>query len=268
MDREYPLAPVGKIWVDTLSGMIYNDLNQSQRAYEILTEELERARNINELLITLPLLGQMARATAALGRSEETLSLIKEMVELFERTPAAEGCELLLITHHWLLDQPDAEANDLAAKIRGYLEHFDRTLEIPLADTIWREAQGTAALQAQDIETAIVCFKQAAAGWASLKRPYNHMRMLNFLAQTWQQAGDVDQAQMILAQSLRIGETLAEQIEDHETKSSFEIAVYDVKPAPPSIMPRGRVGGKYLARGGGLAYATSGWHNPRTLNFP
>ena len=220
-DREYPLAPVGKIWVDTLSGMIYNDLNQSQRAYEILMEELERARNINELLITLPLLGQMARATAALGRSEETLSLIKEMVELFERTPAAEGCELLLITHHWLLDQPDAEANDLAAKIRGYLEHFDRTLEIPLADTIWREAQGTAALQAQDIETAIVCFKQAAAGWASLKRPYNHLRTLNFLRPTLQLAGDVDQAQLILAQSLRIGETLAEQIEDHETKSSF-----------------------------------------------
>ncbi|MCB0166500.1 MAG: hypothetical protein KDI79_19890, partial [Anaerolineae bacterium] len=219
--REYPLAPVGKIWVDTLSGMIYNDLNQPQRAYDILMEELERVRNIDEMLITLPLLGQMARATAALGRSAETLSLIREMVALFDRTPAAEGTELLLIVHHWLLEQPVAEAQALAAKIRSYLELFDRTLEIPLATTIWREAQGTAALQEHDIDKAITCFQQAAAGWASLKRPYNHLRTLNFLRQTWQEAGDVDQAQSIFAQLLAIGETLAEQIENIEFKTSF-----------------------------------------------
>ncbi|MCB0198035.1 MAG: hypothetical protein KDJ65_39195, partial [Anaerolineae bacterium] len=210
-----------KIWFDTLSGMIYNDLNQPQQAYDILMEELERARNIDEMLITLPLLGQMARAMAALGRSAETLGLVREMVALFERTPAAEGTELLLIVHHWLIEQTDAEAQALAATIRSYLEHFDRTMELPLTGTIWREAQGTAALQAHDIDKAILCFQQAAAGWASLERPYNQLRTLNFLSQAWQEAGDVDQAQAIFAQLLAIGETLAEQIDDSAFRASF-----------------------------------------------
>lgn len=202
--------------------MIYNDLNQPQQAYDILMEELERARSIDEMLITLPLLGQMARATAALGRSAETLSLIGEMVALFERTPAAEGTELLLISHHWLIEQPDAEAQALAATIRSYLEHFDRVLELPLTGTIWREAQGSAALQTYgDIDKAITCFQHAAAGWASLKRPYNHLRTLHYLTHAWHEAGDVDQAQAILDQSLEIGETLARQIDDSTLRASF-----------------------------------------------
>ncbi len=220
-DKDYPLVPVVKLSADALSGLIYNDLNQPERAYQILAQELERARDIDELLLTLPILSQMARATAALGRPQETVGLIKEVINLVDRTPTGELSDLLLIPHHWLLNQSNGNGQRLADKIQGYLERFDQMTEIPLTNTILREAQGTAALHAQDIDKALFCFEQAAAGWHSLNRPYDQLRALRFLAQTLQQAGEGQKSEDILEQAQGLVEMLAAQIDDPNLQDSF-----------------------------------------------
>ncbi|MCB0155594.1 MAG: AAA family ATPase, partial [Anaerolineae bacterium] len=141
--REAPFNPIVKIHSDTLQGTMYNDLNQPQRAYEILSEELERVRAIDELMVTLPFLGQLARTMAALGRPEETYALITEMVALVDRTPTpqGEGSDLLLLAHHWLISQAEPGSRDLAAQIREYLGHLQQLSTKPLSRAIWLEAE-------------------------------------------------------------------------------------------------------------------------------
>lgn len=222
-NREYPFSPVIKIHADTLRGMIYNDLNQPQRAYEILTEQLNRVRAIDELLLTMPFLGQLARSTAALGHTAETVGLIQEIVTLTDRTSAAQGerSDLLLLAHHWLLNQAEAHTRELAAQIRNHLERFHKISGTPLSQTVWEEAQAVKVLTDKDIDAARRYLYQVVDGWHNYHRPYDQLRVLIYLVQILWQSNEVDQTQATIDQIYNLTEILAEQIEDNELKNFF-----------------------------------------------
>ena len=83
----------------------------------------------------------------------------------------------LRLAHHWLLNQAEAHAQELAAKIRGYLERFHQISNAPLSQTICLEAEAIAALNKQDAVAAKGYLQQAVAGAACNVRMINCGRL-------------------------------------------------------------------------------------------
>ncbi len=221
---EFPGATVPKVWASTLLGRIDNDLGRPQPARQELERELSTARTLDEAQTTVPHLGQLARSLAALGQVEEVAALIHEFLTLQARTPShhAHSIAPLLFACRWLAEQPGNPGSlETAGECLQYLEQIEAQFRSPESAAALAEARGLDALCRHNAAGAVEQFRQAAAQWGRLNRPFDQARALNDLSQALRQIGETHRAQTALKQALGLKETLAGQLENAELKALF-----------------------------------------------
>jgi len=127
-----------------------------------------------------------------------------------------------LFACRWLPhQQANPESLEAAGACLRHLEQLEAQFHTQESAAALAEARGLEALRNHKAAVAIEQFRQAAAHWDSLNRPYDQARALNDLGQALRQTEATRQAQAAFNQALGIIETLAGQLEDTELKSSF-----------------------------------------------
>jgi tetratricopeptide (TPR) repeat protein len=220
------------VWAARLVGRIYNDLGRIEMARLEMERTLPRVLKWGEVQIIVPHLEQLARAYAALGAEAEAGQTIQHFLDLIDRSPYLDwSCTMAVIfACSWYTTRPETLAAAHACLPRLERAHSQfHTLE---SEAALAEGQGIIALAEGASPTATHHFRQAAAAWEALGRPYDQARALKSLGSAlhaWHtqhpQAGPVDSylssARPALAQALAILDSLAAQVSDPVLKTSF-----------------------------------------------
>jgi tetratricopeptide (TPR) repeat protein/transcriptional regulator with XRE-family HTH domain len=221
---EFRGATVAKVWASTLLGWIYNDLGQPELARQELENELSMARSLDEAQSTVPHLGQLARALAALGREEETAALIREFLALIKRTPFDHHFNIppLLFAFRWSAQKLAApESDEIAKECLYHLAQVESLFHSQEGIAALAEARGSEALRNANARVAIEQFQRASTAWGNLNRAHDQARVLNYLGQTLLLSDDPRRAQAAFDQARTMIGTLAAQLEETQFRSSF-----------------------------------------------
>lgn len=221
---EFRGATVAKVWASSLLGWMYNDLGQPQLARQELESELSMARTLDEAQSTVPQLGQLARALAALGQEEETAALIREFLALIKRTPFDHHFNIppLLFAFRWSAEKLAApESTEIAKECLYHLEKVEELFHSQEGIAAMTEARGSQALRHGNVALAVEQFQISAGAWGTLGRTYDQARVLNYLGQALLQSDDPRQAQSAFDQAHTLIATLAGQLEDAQFRASF-----------------------------------------------
>jgi len=102
-----------------------------------------------------------------------------------------------------------------------HLERIEAQFHSPESAAAMAEARGLEALRNNQATAAVEQFRQAAAHWDNLNRPFDQARVLDDLGQALRQTKETGQAEAAFKQARDIREALAAQLEDTELKASF-----------------------------------------------
>ena len=160
---------------------IYNDLGRIEMARLEMERTLPRFLRWGEVQIIVPHLEQLARAYAALGAEAEAGQTIQHFLDLIDRSPYLDwSCTMAVIfACSWYTTRPETLAAAHACLPRLERAHSQfHTLE---SEAALAEGQGIIALAEGASPTATHHFRQAAAAWEALGRPYDQARALKSL---------------------------------------------------------------------------------------
>jgi len=205
-----------------LFGQQHNDLGQAETAHQILAKILAKVHSFDELQMTAPYLAELARALMALGATEEALQVVRKLLAAVERGEYDSRFSTLPLLNAGRLLATSANPGPVAEVMAALQRIGDAKRQIRSKATVaalW-EGHGLAALP-EAAPQAIEPLRQAASLWQSLGRPYDQIQALNRLGQALSQAGNSQEAQATFAEAQRLIESLADQLEDSELKSSF-----------------------------------------------
>jgi DNA-binding SARP family transcriptional activator len=209
------------VWASRLFGLIDNDLGRPAAAYQELEPMLPRIFQRDDIQITLPHLGQLARAYAALGMLPEVLETIRQFIDQVDASPYLDWeCTMpLLFACCWYADQPDWLGAARACIAR--LERADGQFRSPESAAALAEGCAAVALATgQPLEAAAQC-RHAVAQWAAIGRPYDQARALGSLGRAQARLGDAAAARTALDQALALLDSLAAQLDDAQLRRSF-----------------------------------------------
>jgi tetratricopeptide (TPR) repeat protein len=220
------------VWAARLVGRIYNDLGRTEAARLELERTLPRVLNWGEVQIIVPHLEQLARAYAALGSEADADQTVQRFLDLIDRSPYLDwSCIMpVIFACSWYTTRPETLAAARACLPRLERAHNQfRTME---SEAALAEGQGIIALAEGAPLAATHHFRQAAAAWEALGRPYDQARVLKGLGNalhTWHtqhpQVGPVDSysasARLACSQALAILDSLAAQVSDPVLRTSF-----------------------------------------------
>ncbi|HET9224293.1 MAG TPA: BTAD domain-containing putative transcriptional regulator [Roseiflexaceae bacterium] len=211
------------VWLSTRRGQIENDLGRAETARQELERTLPTVRGMDELQTTMPHLGELVRAYAALELEAQAAEIAQQILALIDRHPSLDpdSTRPLLIVCRWGAANPAAQ---VARDALRHLERADQQFRSPETAAALAEARGAPALAGGAWPDAIEQFRHAAACWEAITRPYDQARALGDLGRALQAAGRPDAAQRVFDQALGIYEALARQLEDRELRRSFQAA--------------------------------------------
>jgi len=209
------------IIASTVFGYIYNDLGATTLARELLEEKVALARRMSELQTTVPLLGELARTLTILGEEEEAAQIVDEYLRLTREKAYFLHWNIsrLLFMCRWLAERSEMES--LRWSVRRLEEALAQFGSME-AEAAAHESQGILALaEKQPPTVAADHFRRAAGWWEKKGRPYDRARALHELARALLDAGEESEAQQALAQAWDLVETLAEQLQDPDLRTTF-----------------------------------------------
>jgi len=205
-------------------GQQYNELGQPDAAYRILQSTLPIVRGFDELQATVPHLTEMARALSMKGETEETEKVARELLDVLAGSSEDQSfiAEALLI----ILDAlPESTAADLSTQdiqtMLADLAQNEVITQVPLRRAALLEGQGMLAMWQGIEDQAIALFREAAALWESVTRPYDQARALKKLGQALATAGNPREAHEVFKKGIALLEELADQLDDSATKTIF-----------------------------------------------
>lgn len=220
------------VWAGRLVGRIYIDLGQIEMARLELERTLPRILKWGEVQIIVPHLEQLARAYAAQGAEAEADQTVQQFLDLIDRSPYLDwSCTMpVIFACSWFATRPQtlpAARACLPRLERAHHQFRTRESEAALA-----EGQAIIASAEGALPAATHHFRQAAAAWEALGRPYDQARALKGLGyalharQTQHpQAGPADSdssaARLALGRALAILDSLAAQVSNSSLKTSF-----------------------------------------------
>jgi len=174
-----------------------------------------------EIQTTVPHLGQLARAYAALGLDSAALETIQQLLGLLDNNPYLDWASTmpLLFACCWYAARPDML--DAARACLPRLERADRQFRSQETRAALAEGRGAVALAEGNTPEAIERFRESAAEWKALGRPYDQARALTGLGRAWANAGNAVSAYAVLDQASNILDSLATQLDDPELRQSF-----------------------------------------------
>lgn len=200
--------------VSLTSGRMYNDLGQAEQARRQLSRVL--AGPVDSLDPRAALLGELARAEAALGRPEAAAAAAFEILERAAEAPYLfpnVALALLVICRQNL----DGAAHSAVLQ----LERLDRQYATPASAACRLEGQGWLALAEGDGAKAADFFEQAAGRWQDLGHPYDQARALSGLSRARVILADLEGAQSAARGARALVESLAAQLDDPDHLSAF-----------------------------------------------
>jgi DNA-binding SARP family transcriptional activator len=212
---------IWQVLTSLVLGHMYNDLGQAEAARHELEGTLSQAMKWGEIQTTVPHLGQLARAYAALELDSAALETIQQLLGLLDNNPYLDWASTmpLLFACCWYAARPDML--DAARVCLPRLERADRQFRSQETRAALAEGRGAVALAEGNTLEAIERFRESAAEWESLGRPYDHARALTGLGRAWANAGNAVSAYAVLDQASNILDSLATQLDDPELKQSF-----------------------------------------------
>ena len=210
------------IWARMLFGEMFIDLGQADAARVELESGLSEARGAAQLHTTVPYLGQLARAYAALGMESAAASIVQEIAGWVGTSSYAHTKEAipLLCVCQLSIARSDEDYGDPFAFLRR-LERVHELSNTPETDACLSEGRGSLALAKGHHQEAVECFRNAVARWADIGRPYDHARALSGLGRALLGIDDPTAADAAFVQALDLYDALAVQLEDVELKQSF-----------------------------------------------
>jgi tetratricopeptide (TPR) repeat protein len=211
------------VWSRRFFGLIYNDLGMAADACQELESLTSSAVRTGELQTIVPHLGQLARAYDVLGRDTETLRLIQQYFEFIDGNPFFDKSSImpLLFACHWYRKYSAPESLDEVRACVSRLLKAHEQFGTPEAEAALAEGSGSLALVEEHGPQAEEYFQDAVKIWEALGRPYDQARALGGYGQALANANDIDAGRLVLDQAWGIIESLAEQLEDSEMRSSF-----------------------------------------------
>jgi tetratricopeptide (TPR) repeat protein len=218
-----PVPGVNGIRASTLFGRMLTELGQAEAARAELESSLSGARNAAELEPTVPHLGQLAWAYAALGMDSEAAATVQEIVSWIDRSSHVHHRNTmpLLYACQWSIARAGDEGFGDAF---GFLRRLERAHEQESStetDACLSEGRGSLALAEGDHQEAVGLFRHAVARWDEIGRPYDQARALSGLGRALDGLEDPKAAGAAFGQALDLYDSLAAQLEDVELKQSF-----------------------------------------------
>jgi tetratricopeptide (TPR) repeat protein len=229
------------VWVSTRRGQIENDLGRAEAARQELECTLPTVRRMDELQTTMPHLGELVRAYAALGLETQAAEIAQQILALVDRHPVLDRDSTmpLLIVCRWGAANPAAQ---VALDALRQLERAELQFRSPETAAALAEARGALALAGRVWSDAIEQFRHAAAGWEQITRPYDQARTFGDLGRALHAAGRPDAAREAFDQALGIYEALARQLEDRKLRRAFLAApsLRDLRAARTTTIAEGQ----------------------------
>ena len=207
-----------------LLGRVYNDLGQYERALETLERESALVRSQNEVQIIGPHLGQMVRALAELGREQDALAVLHELLAAVEAQPYVhrDSVAPLLFAVCWLAErQPVPTALDTAQRCRDLLVKADAFATKPDVAASLHEAGAALWLARGEDREAASALREAASRWRDLGLPYDEARALTRLGQTLQKMNATQEAGDAYRRAAELLQSLLAQLDDESERNSF-----------------------------------------------
>jgi tetratricopeptide (TPR) repeat protein len=211
-----------KIWTATLTGQILNDLGQSEKASVLMERWMPLARQDTELQGFLPYLSELLMAYIASGKDDQANIILQEWLEWFERSPYfyVNSIQLIPVACQWLARRGIRYVDQIEICIR-WLEKGDQQFHTAETAACVHEAWGCLLLAQSDDHGAGERFKQAAARWGEIQRPYDQLRAWNGLIPILHRQHQDAEEQEMLFQARQVVHSLASQLVDPEMKASL-----------------------------------------------
>jgi tetratricopeptide (TPR) repeat protein len=211
------------VWANRMLGTLHNDLGQPDIARRALERDLAAARSAAELQTTVPHLGELARAYAALGSEADAVEVVQELLDwVSHSSQVIFDCIMpVLVTCRWLATRIDSPNGDALQASVAWLQRAAEQLDTLEAWTALAEGSGMALLAEGNSDQSAEQLYLAAAGWESLGRPYDQALALGTLGSALQRAGSAEAACATLDQALAICGRLTAQLADAELRTSF-----------------------------------------------
>ena len=222
VDREQP-GNLSQIYFGVVQGRLYNDLGQPEKSRKIVGEAL--AGGASTLDPRVALLGELARAEAALGDMALAVSTVSEILEWTNQArylfPSVAMALLTIcympVTFGW------PAMGDAARSAWTQLERLDEQYRTLVTTACRLEGLGWITLLERDEVQATAAFQQAQTSWQELGHPYDQVRALIGLSRALTQ--DQDEFKAVIGQAMGLVNFLDAQLEDPALKNSFLASV-------------------------------------------
>jgi tetratricopeptide (TPR) repeat protein len=220
---ELPVAGRPGTFASTLFGEMLIDLGQAEAGRAELESGLSAARSAADPDTTVPHLGQLVRAYAALRMDAETAAFVQEIVGWIGTRRYVDGGSIMPLLHVCLSSAARA-ADEGLGDATVFLRRLERAHEqwsTPETDACLSEGLGSVALVDGDHHGAVGFLRHAATRWEEMGRPYDQARALSSLG--WALVGieDPKAAGLAFSQAVDLYASLAAQLEDVKLKQSF-----------------------------------------------
>jgi DNA-binding SARP family transcriptional activator len=220
---ELPVAGRPGTFASTLFGEMLIDLGQTEAGRAQLESSLSAARSAAELATTVPHLGQLARAYAALGMESEAAAVVQEIIGWTGRFSYVHNLEAipLLYACQWSVTRAGGEGLGDAHIFLQRLERAHEQWDSPETDACLSEGRSSVALAEGDHQEAVGFLQHAVARWEEIGRPYDQARALSGLGRALVDIDDPRAAGVAFDQALDLYDALSAQLEDPDLKQSF-----------------------------------------------
>ncbi len=205
-----------------LYGRMGNDLGRTEEARQDLESLLSSALRIGEITNTVPYLGQLARAYAALGRESDTARTIQQYIDLIDSNPYFEvnSTTPLLFACQWFASRSGESLEACRASVDRLVNAHEQ-LNFPKMEAALAEGRGYLGLAEGDAKLSAKHFRKAVEIWEALGRPYDLVRALGGLGRALVMADDPKAALLVFDHAMQQIQALADQLEDKEMRNSF-----------------------------------------------
>jgi predicted ATPase/DNA-binding SARP family transcriptional activator len=208
-------ASFAKVWASNFLGLMYNDLGMPEKARAVLTEYTAVARSSHEPQTTVPHLGQLARCTQS---EAQTAGLVQEILSLTDTAnyPPYELIPALTFACGWLAQNSGGDTTTLVRLEKLHMQKQNQQSAASLY-----EVRAFAAGIRGEWGQAVLHYKEAAANWEALQRPYDLLRTLAGISRALINTADTASAKDVQQQATSIIEQLAYELDDPEVKEAF-----------------------------------------------
>jgi predicted ATPase len=206
-----------------LSGVMHNDLGLAERSHQLLAEMLPKVQQMEDLQIMAPHLGEFGRSLAARGQMKLAGEQFNQLLEVVNRQSQTHRHSTLPLLHacYWFTAGALPLKLEAANATIRSLTAANAQIGSPETAAALSEGEAVVALSQKRVPEATSQFQQAASIWHSMGRPLDEARALAGLGRALVQARRSAEAQAAYDRALSLVESLANQLEDEASKSSF-----------------------------------------------